>query len=127
MPLLFVNEHAPPGIKLSTTPERAAVGLLPRGTSMAQVAAFLVEHDIPEDRIHFLSGEGGVAFLQQLGSWLSRAVSEGWSDAMGALADGEVIVGVFDVDEADAAGIRQILVDAGLKSTRYYGNWTWSE
>ncbi len=112
---------------MSATPERAAIGLLPQDTSMEQVATFLVEHDIPEDRIHFLSGEGGVAFLQQLGSWLSRAISEGWSDAKRALADGEVLVGVFGVEEADAAGMRQILRDAGLKSTRYYGAWTWSE
>jgi len=122
--MLFVNEDTPPGIKMKPVPEHAAIGQLHPGKSMEQVAAYLVEHDVPEDRIHFLSGEGGVSFLQHLGNWFSQVLSEGWTDARDALADGKVLVGVFDVGKTDATRIRQVLADAGIEHIRYFGTWT---
>lgn len=128
--VLFVNDDYPPGIKLRASPQDAAIGLLRPGKRMEDVAAYLVEHDVPEDRIHFLSGEGGISFLQQLGNWfsvlLSQLLTETLTDARDALADGKDLVGVFDVDKADASSIRRLLAEAGVEQVRYFGRWTWS-
>jgi hypothetical protein len=125
--VFFVNDQAPPGVKMRAAPEHAAIGQLRAGTSMEQVATYLVEHDVPEDRIHFLGGEGGISFLEHLGNWFSQLLSETWTDARYALADGKSLVGVFDVDRADATEIRRLLVDAGVEHIRYFGKWTWTE
>ena len=84
----------------------------------------LVAHGVPEDRIHFLYGEDGAAFLDNLGTWFGRAVSEPWSAAKEHVEAGETIVGVFDVDDEDVGQIRGLLEDAGIVHSSYYGQWT---
>jgi hypothetical protein len=52
-------------------------------------------------------------------------LSEGWTDARDALADGKVLVRIFDVgSKTDATRIRQVLADAGIEHIRYFGTWT---
>ena len=108
------------------SPQHAAIGELRSGKTIEEVAAYLVEHGIPEDRVHFLSGEGGIAFLQHLGNWFSQLLSERWTDARDALANGRELVGVFDVDKADATRIRSVLADASVEHVQYFGTWTFS-
>ncbi len=91
---------------------------------MEGVAEYLVEHDVPSDRIHFLTGEGGISFLEHLGNWFSQVLSTGWTEARESLADDKVLVGVFDVDKTDATRIRQLLADAGVEHVQYFGTWT---
>ena len=124
--MLFVNEEAPAGVKMRATPRDAAIGELRPGTSMEAVVTYLVQHDVPEDRIHFLSGEGGIVFLEHLGNWFAHVLSEGWTDARDALVAGKILVGVFDVDKTNATQIRQLLADAGVEHVRYFGKWTFS-
>jgi hypothetical protein len=64
--------------------------------------------------------------LQDLGNWFSHLLSEGWTDARDALADGKVLVGVFEVDKTNASRIRHVLADAGVEHVRYFGKWTFS-
>jgi hypothetical protein len=109
---------------MRSSPEHAAIGQLRTGAKMEDVAAYLVEHGDPGDRIDFLGGEGGVSFLQHVGNWFSPVLTEGLTETQDALADGKDIVGVFDVDEADASSIPRVLADARVEHVRYFGKWT---
>jgi hypothetical protein len=71
-------------------------------------------------------GEGGVAFLERLGNWFTRALSEGLTDARGSLESGATMVGVFEVADPDAEAIRGTLSDAGVVSLHYFGSWTYT-
>jgi hypothetical protein len=123
-PPVYVNEDTPPDLEIKANPDRVAVGHLGDDTSMEQVASALVEAGIPEDRIHFLDGDDGIAFLDDLGNWFSRAMSESWKNARDHLDEGRTIVGVFEVDEEDAGLVRSTLEDAGIEHASYYGKWS---
>jgi hypothetical protein len=112
---------------MTPEPTSAAIGKLDPGRSIEDVQTALVEGGVPADRIHFLSGDGGIAFLDDLGSWFSRLVSQTWHDARNALAGGTVLVGVFEVEQVDASRIRRLLDDAGVHEARSFGTWTWSD
>lgn len=124
--MAYVNEGAPPGLPTKADPTSAAIGEVEPGRSIEDVEATLIEGGVPADRIHFLSGEGGIAFLDDLGNWFSRLVSQTWHDAREALVSGKVLVGVFGVDKIDASRIRVLLQDAGVHGIRSSGTWTWS-
>jgi hypothetical protein len=52
------------------------------------VADALTEAGIAPSTVHFLAGAEGVAFLERLGNWFTRALSEGLTDARGSLEHG---------------------------------------
>lgn len=124
--MTHVNE-APPGVHVAADPTSAAIGELEPDQSIEEVEAKLVDAGVPADRIHFLIGDGGIAFLDDLGNWFSRLVSQSWHDARDALANGKVLVGVHEVDEVDAAQIRRLLGDSGVQNIRSFGTWTWTD
>ena len=88
------------------------------------MADALTEAGIGPSTVHFLAGEGGVSFLERLGNWFTRALSEGLTDARGSLESGATMVGVFEVADPDAEAIGRKLVDAGVESLHYLGSWT---
>jgi hypothetical protein len=90
------------------------------------VADSLTEAGIAPSTVHFLAGAGGVAFLERLGNWFTRALSEGLTDARGSLESGATMVGVFEVADPDAEAIRRTLFDAGVESLHYFGSWTYT-
>ena len=123
-PPIYANDDTPPGLEVKAHPVRVAVGSLGTDATVESVARHLVAHGVPEDRIHFLYGDDGSDFLDNLGNWFSRAMSEPWSAAKEHLDAGEAIVGVFDVDDEDAGQIRGLLEEAGIVHASYYGQWT---
>jgi len=124
--MIYLNQDSPPGVRMKADPTSAAIGALKPGSSIEDVQATLIEGGVPADRIHFLSGEDGIAFLDDLGSWFTRLVSVTWHDAKEALASGKVLVGVFGVDKIDASRIRLVLGNAGVDRIRSFGTWTWT-
>jgi len=123
-PQLFVNDQTPPDGTVKAAPTRFVIGVLGPEASMERVARSLTEHGVPHDRIHFLCGEGGAAFLDGLGNWFTRAISEAWTDAREQLAEGKVIVGVYDVEDDDVGLVRDTLGEACVAPARYFGTWT---
>jgi hypothetical protein len=126
MPGPYINDETPPGIKFHATPRNAVVGTLRSDASMQDVSDALIEVGIPPTTVHFLAGAGGVAFLDQLGSWFTRALSEGLTDARETLESGATLVGVFEVADPDAEAIRRTLSNAGVESLHYFGSWTYT-
>lgn len=124
---VYRNDEVPPGVELKADPTAAAIGIVDPGRSVEDVHADLTHGGVPADRIHFLSGDDGIAFLDDLGNWFSRLASQSWHDARDELASGHILVGVFDVDDADAERIRALLTDAGVSRIRSFGTWTWAE
>lgn len=122
--MFYVNDDAPPGIRIKPAPENAAIGQIREGSTMEDVGGYLADQGVPSDRIHFLVGEEGEAFLQDIGNWWSKVLADGWTRSREALADGRVLVGVFDVDRVDADLMRGILSDAGVENVKYFGKWT---
>jgi hypothetical protein len=90
------------------------------------VADALTEAGIASSTVHFSRGRGAFAFLERLGNWFTRALSEGLTDARGSLQSGATMVGVFEVADADAETIRRTLNDAGVGSLHYFGSWTYT-
>jgi hypothetical protein len=76
--------------------------------------------------VHFLAGAGGAAFLDRVGNWFTRALTEGLTDARESLESGATMVGVFEVADPDAVPIRRTLFDAGVESLHYFGSWTYT-
>jgi hypothetical protein len=126
MPGPYINDDTPPGIKFHATPRNAVIGTLRSDASVQGVAAALTEAGIDPNTVHFLEGMGGVAFLDRLGNWFTRALSEGLSDARGSLESGATMVGVFEVADPDADAIRRKLFDGGVESLHYFGSWTYT-
>jgi hypothetical protein len=126
MPGPYINDETPPGIKFHATPRNAVVGTLRSDASMRDVVDALTEVGIPPTTVHFLAGAGGVAFLDQLGSWFTRALSEGLTDGRETLESGATLVGVFEVADPDAEAIRRTLSNAGVESLHYFGSWTYT-
>jgi hypothetical protein len=89
------------------------------------VAGALTEAGIAPTTVHFLMGPEGVGFLDRLGNWFTRALSEGLADARESLESGATMVGVFEVADPDAEEIRWTLFDAGVGSLHYFGSWTY--
>ncbi len=126
MPGPYINDDTPPGIKFHAMPRNAVVGTLQSEASAPEVADALAEAGIPTTTVHFLAGAGGVAFLDQLGNWFTRALSEGLTDARETLESGATLVGVFEVADPDAEAIRRTLSNAGVESLHYFGSWTYT-
>jgi hypothetical protein len=126
MPSPYINDDTPPGIKFHATPVNAVVGTLRSDASVQDVAEALNEAGIAPATVHFLTGAGSVAFLDRLGNWFTRALSEGLADARGSLESGATMVGVFEVADPDAEKIRSTLFDAGVVSLHYFGSWTYT-
>ena len=124
MPGSYVNDETPPGIKFHATPRNAVIGILRSDTAVQEVADALTEAGIAPSTVHFLEGAGGVAFLERLGNWFTRALSEGLTDARESLESGATMVGVLEVADPDAEAIRRTLLDAGVESLHYFGSWT---
>jgi hypothetical protein len=123
-PPIYANDDTPPGLEVKAHPVRVAVGALGEGATVEGVARHLVAHGVPEDRIHFLYGDDGCEFLDNLGNWFTRAMSEQWETAKEHLDAGETVVSVFDVDDDDVGRIRGLLEEAGIAHASYYGEWT---
>jgi hypothetical protein len=123
-PKMFLNEDTPPDLEVTANPKRVAMGHLGEGASMDDVAAQLVAAGIPEDRIHFVEGDDGLEFLDNLGTWFSRSTSEAWTKAHDHVESGLTIVSVFEVDEEDVGAVRDALEQAGVEHPSYYGTWT---
>ena len=122
LPRIYVNEQVPPA--LAAGPTSFVVGRLDPESSMRGVAAHLVEHGIAEDRIHFLRGDDGVAFLDDVGNRFTRMLSDARADANAELARGGVVVGIFDVQGDDVGATRTALEESGVVQSAYYGKWT---
>jgi hypothetical protein len=90
------------------------------------VAEALTDAGVDPSTVHFLVGAGGVAFLERLGNWFERALSETLVDARESLRSGATMVGVFEVAEPDAEAIRKTLFDASVGSLHYFGSWTYT-
>jgi hypothetical protein len=86
MPGPYINDETPPGIKFHATPRNAVIGILRSDASVQDVADALTEAGIAPSTVHFLDGAGGVAFLERLGNWFTRALSEGLTDARESLS-----------------------------------------
>lgn len=125
--MAYVNQDAPPDVRMTADPMSAAIGEVRPGRSVDDVQASLVAGGVPADRIHFLHGDGGIAFLDDLGTWLSRLVSQTWQDARDSLGQGKVLVAVHDIEKVDASRVRQLLEEAGVERIRTSGAWTWTE
>ena len=126
MPGPYINDDPPPGIKFYAMPRNAVVGTLGSDVSVQDVADTLTEAGIAPTTVHFLVGAGGVPFLDRLGNWFTRALSEGLSDARASLESGATLVGVFEVADPNAETIRTTLFDAGVGSLHYFGSWTYT-
>lgn len=126
MPGPYINDETPPGTKFHAMPRNAVVGTLRADVSVQDVADALNEAGIAPTSVHFLVGVGGVPFLDRLGNWFTRTLSEGLSDARGSLESGATLVGVFEVADPDAEAIRVTLFDAGVVSLHYFGPWTYT-
>lgn len=126
MPGPYINDNTPPGIKFHAMPRNAVVGSLQSEASVPEVADALTEAGIPPTTVHFIQGPGGVAFLDRLGNWFTRALSEGLKDARESLESGATLVGVFEVADPDAEAIRKTLSGAGVGSLHYFGSWTYT-
>ena len=126
MPGPYINDDTPPGVKFNATPRNAVIGTLRSDTSLQDVADALTEAGIPPSTVHFLAGAEGVAFLDRLGNWSTRALSEGLTDASGSLESGATMVGVLEVADKDAEAIGRTLSDAGVESLHYFGSWTYT-
>ncbi|SRR6266542_6694206 len=122
----YLNDDTPPAIKFHATPRNAVIGTLRSDASLQDVADALTEAGIAPSTVHFLAGAEGVAFLDRLGNWFTRALSEGLTDASGSLESGATMVGVFEVADPDAEAIRRTLSDAGVESLHYFGSWTYT-
>jgi hypothetical protein len=116
MPSPYINDDTPPGIKFHATPVNAVVGTLRSDASVQEVAEALNEAGIAPATVHFLTGAEGVAFLDRLGNWFTRALSEGLADARGSLESGATMVGVFEVADPDTEAIQRTLFDARVES-----------
>jgi hypothetical protein len=90
------------------------------------VADALTKAGIDPSTVHFLAGTGGAAFLEQLGNWFTRALSEGLTEARESLESGATMVGVFEVADSDSEAIRKTLFEVGVESLHYFGSWTYS-
>jgi hypothetical protein len=126
MPGPYINDETPPGIKFHPTPRNAVIGTLRSDASVQDVADTLTEAWIAPTTVHFLAGAGGIAFLERLGNWFTRALSETLTDARESLESGATMVGVFEVPDPDAEAIRRTLFDAGVESLHYFGSWTYT-
>jgi hypothetical protein len=126
MPGPYINDETPPGIKFHATPRNAVIGTLQSEVSVPEVADTLTEAGIPPTTVHLIFGADGVAFLDRLGNWFSRALSEGLTDARESLESGGTMVGVFEVADPDAEAIRRTLSDGGVESLHYFGSWTYT-
>jgi hypothetical protein len=126
MPGPYINDETPPGIKFHATPRNAVIGTLRSDASVKDVADALTEAGIAPSTVHFLAGAGGAAFLEQVGNWFTRALTEGLTDARESLESGATMVGVFEVADPDAEPIRRTLFDAGVESLHYFGSWTYT-
>jgi hypothetical protein len=126
MPRPYINDETRPGIKLHATPRNAVIGTLRPDASMQDVDDRLTEAGIAPSTVHFLEGAGGVAFLERLGNWFARALSEALADARETLESGATMVGVFEVADPDAEAIRRTLSDAAVESLHYFGSWTYT-
>ena len=73
MPGPYINDETPPGIKFHATPRNAVIGTLRSEASVPEVADALTEAGIPPTTVHFIVGAGGIAFLDRLGNWFTRA------------------------------------------------------
>jgi hypothetical protein len=117
----YIDDEIPPGIEFHATPRNAVIGTLRSVASVQDVADALTEAGIDPSTVHFVQGAGGVAFLERLGNWFTRARGEGLADARGSLESGATMVGVFEVAEPDAEAIRRTLFDVGVGSLHYFG------
>jgi hypothetical protein len=126
VPAPYIDDETPPGIRFHATPTNAVIGTLRSHVSVQDVADALTEAGIAPSTVHFLVGPGGVAFLDRLRNWFTRALSETLADAVGSLESGATLVGVFEVADRDAEGIRGTLFDAGVGSLHYFGSWTYT-
>jgi hypothetical protein len=126
MPGPYINDETPPGIKFHATPRNAVIGTLRSDASVQDVADALTGAGIDPNTVHFIMGEGGIAFLENLGNWFTRALSEGLTDARESLESGATMVGVFEVGDPDAEAIGRALFDAGVESLHYFGSWTYT-
>jgi hypothetical protein len=126
MPGPYINDDTPPGIKFHAMPRNAVVGTLRSDASLQDVADALTQAEVAPSTVHFLAGAGGVAFLDRLGNWFTRALSEGLTEARGSLESGATLVGVFEVADPNAEAIRRTLSDAGVESLHYFGSWTYT-
>ena len=109
MPGPYINDETPPGIKFHATLRNAVIGTLRSDASVQDVDEALTVAGIAPSTVHFLAGAGGVAFLERLGNWFTRALSEGLTDARESLESGATMVGVFEVADPDAEAIRGTL------------------
>ena len=126
MPGPYINEDTPPGIRFRPTPVNAVIGTLRADASVQGVADALSKEGIAPDTVHFLVGAGGAAFLEQLGNWFTRALSQGLAEARESLESGATMVGVFEVADPDREAIARTLSDAGVGSLHYFGSWTYT-
>src|SRR4029453_17294928 len=124
MPGPYINDDTPPGIKFHADPRNAVIGTLRSDASVPDVAEALTDAGVAPSTVHFLVGAGGVGFLERLGNWFERALSETLVDARESLRSGATMVGVFEVAEPDADAIRKTLFDAGVESLHYFGSGT---
>lgn len=97
MPGPYINDETPPGIKFHATPRNAVIGTLRSDASVKDVADALTEAGIAPSTVHFLAGAGGAAFLERVGNWFTRALTERLTDARESLESGATMVGVFEV------------------------------
>src|SRR5262245_58782944 len=75
-PPIYANDDVPPDMEIKAHPVRVAVGALAPDAAVDDVARLLVAEGVAEDRIHFFCGDEGREFLDNLGNWFTRAMSE---------------------------------------------------
>lgn len=122
----YFNEELPREMTPSSIPRNAIVGRLNEDTTVEQMVARLAEHAIDDDRVHVLTGEGGIAFLEGAGSFLGRLLGgEERERAKDDLRGGATLVGIFKVPDGDEDEVGRAAAEAGITVTRHYGTWTY--
>lgn len=119
------NSDIPEEFNDKAMPREAVVGHLADEHTVDEFLSSMTDAGLDGARIHMLSGEEGIAVLENLGTRLSRMFGPDRQKPIELLRRGATLVGIFGVADEDQANTSSALSDAGVTVLHRFGKWTY--
>lgn len=120
------NADIPEEFTDKAMPTEAVVGHLHEDQTTENFVEAMTQAGIDDTRIHILTGEDGVAVLQNMGTRLGRLFGPDREKPIELLRNGATLVGVFGVPDDEQASTSKALNDAEVNVLHRFGKWTYT-
>lgn len=120
------NSDIPEEFIDKSMPQEAVVGRLDDSETADEFLTAMNEAGIDDSRIHILSGDEGIAVLENMGTRLGRLFGPDRQKPIDLLREGATLVGVFGVADNEQGTTAAALNNAGVQVLHRFGKWTYT-